>query len=207
MKNWIVLLLFSLNVSLFAQTKDIEVIEREGKGGLDLFAKNNTKDELEATIDMTLMGYVRKAGTNPTTLKLEAGEEKFLGTLIMPPNTDCGYQTAVSYKKLKSSKTIETDGTGMKKRFTSIQMNPVKINVFTQDGCGRCEFVINYLETNKIPYTELNTTIHTPNQELMFEQLTNAGFKGSSVKMPVVVYNGKTQYDIKDLNKFVEGLK
>ena len=75
------------------------------------------------------------------------------------------------------------------------------------DGCGRCEFVINYLEENKIPYTELNTTMHEPNNELMFEQLQGAGFTGTSIQMPVVVSQGNVSFNIKDLKAFVKGLK
>ena len=89
---------------------------------------------------------------------------------------------------------------------TGTELNPTKINVFTQDGCGRCEYVIKYLKENNIPFLELNTTIHDPNQDKMFDILQKAGFKGSSVQMPVVVHKGKTEYNIKDLANWVKSI-
>jgi len=58
-----------------------------------------------------------------------------------------------------------------------------------------------------IPFVELNTTIHDPNQQLMFEKLKEAGFSENSVQMPVVWNNGKLEYNIKDLAKWVKTVK
>lgn len=206
MKSLIWYFFLMISTSIYSQIKEVEILSKESKDGIDLYARNNSSDTVEATIDVQITGFKRTKGSNPAVIKLVPGVEVYFSSLIMPSGIECAYQTSVSYKKT-GPKTIKEAGEGTARRFTSIQLNPVKVNVFTQDGCGRCAFVVNYLETNKIPYTELNTTIHSPNQDLMFDQLEKAGFKGNSIKMPVVVFKDKTYYDIKDLEKFVEGLK
>ena len=206
MKTFLFSFLLVLSDTLISQVREVEIVSRENKDGIDLYAKNNTTDTIEATVNVDLRGFKRTKGTNPAAIKLAPGAEVFFSSLTMPVGVECEYQTSVSFKKT-GPKIVREGGEGMAKRFTSIQLNPVKVNVFTQDGCGRCAFLIKYLEDNKIPYTELNTTIHIPNQALMFEQLEKAGFKSNTVKMPVVVYNGKTYYDIKDLQKFAGELR
>ena len=191
-------------ILLSAQVQDIEVFEERGPSEIKLYAVNNTDDELDMTFTAILTGFISKE-SSPLKKVLKPRAKEFLMTLTAPSGIACEYKTSVSYKKVR--KEGDTAGQGKKQRMTSIQMNTNKINVFTQDGCARCEFVISHLEKNKILYVELNTTIHQPNQQLMFEKLEEAGFKGNSVQMPVVVQNNKTSYNIKDLTTFVKNLK
>jgi glutaredoxin len=89
-------------------------------------------------------------------------------------------------------------------RTTGIQINPVKVNVFTKDDCPRCAFVIEELEKNGVVFLELNTTIAPSNNDLMFEKLKEAGYKENNIQMPVVVNKGEVYYNIKDLKTFVK---
>ncbi len=204
--KWILGFIFVVSQTfLAAQTKDIEVMEERGLSEIKLYAVNHTDDELDMTFTANLTGFISNE-TSPLKKMLKPRAKEFLMTLTAPSGVACEYKTSVSYKKVRKEGDV-TSGQGKIQRMTSIQMNSNKINVFTQDGCGRCEFVISYLEKNKIPYVELNTTIHQPNQQLMFEKLEAAGFKGNTVQMPVIVQNNKTTYDIKDLSFFVKNLK
>jgi len=204
--KWIWGFIFVLSHSfLVAQTQDIEIMEVRGESEIKLYAVNHTDDVLDMTFTANLTGFITNE-SSPLKKVLKPRAEEFLMTLTAPSGVACEYKTSVSYKKVRKEGDV-ANGQGKKQRMTSIQMNTNKINVFTQDGCGRCEFVINYLEKNKIPYVELNTTIHQPNQQLMFEKLEEAGFKGNTVQMPVIVQNAKTTYDIKDLSSFVKNLK
>jgi glutaredoxin len=191
-------------VWLNAQVQDIEVFEERGSSEIKLYAVNQTDAELDMTFTAILTGFISKE-SSPIKKILKPRAKEFLMTLTAPSGVACEYKTSVSYKKVR--KEGDTAGQGKKQRMTGIQINANKINVFTQDGCARCEFIISHLEKNKIPFLELNTNIHQPNQQLMFEKLEEAGFKGSSVQMPVIVQNGKTTYDIKDLATFVKNLK
>lgn len=191
--------------SLMSQGNDVEIINKETTNGVEIYAINKLSEPVEATINVQITGCKRDKGENPAVLTLEPGAETFVSSLIIPSGSDCSFRTSLSYKKKALMK--EVDGEAVKnKRFTSVQMNTNKVNVFTQDGCGRCAMVIKYLEDNKIAFVELNTTIHIPNQELMFQQLEQAGFKGNSVTMPVIVHQGKTHYNISDLKNFLAKL-
>ncbi|MBK9152340.1 MAG: glutaredoxin [Saprospiraceae bacterium] len=204
LSGFIFLALFS--VSVYAQNKEVDIINKETANGVEIYAINKMDDPVEATINVQITGCQRDKGQNPATLLLQPGIETFVSSLIIPAGADCSFRTSVSYKK--KAVTREVDGNQVEnKRFTSIQMNSNKVNVFTQDGCGRCAMVVKYLEEHKIQYVELNTTIHLPNQDLMFEQLEKAGFKGNSVTMPVIVYDGKTHYNISNLKSFLDKLK
>lgn len=203
MKN-IVFLFLILASSVVAQVQDIEIIEERGENTVLLYAQNNTEDELDITFKVESIGFVLSE-KSPINKILGPKAKLQLITLTAPKGVACEYSSGISYKKVK--KAASTTDAGRKNRMTSVQINTAKINVFTQDGCGRCEYVIKYLEDMKIPYNELNTSIHDPNQALMFEKLQEAGFKGNSVQMPVIVHNGKTEYNIKDLVAWTKKIK
>ena len=183
-------------------SQDVELEEEREVNGIKLYAKNNTADELEVLITVTYSGFTTD-DKSPVSKVLNPNSKSLVFTLTAPAGVSCDYNVSVSYKKAK--KAVEKPTT--QGRTTSIQMNTAKINVFTQDGCGRCEYVVKYFKDMNIPFVELNTTIHDPNQQLMFEKLKEAGFSGNSVQMPVVWNNGKLEYNIKDLAKWVKTVK
>lgn len=187
---------------LFSQNQDIEIIEERTESTIKLSAKNTTDQSLDMVFNFELTGFTSNA-SSPIKKVLLPNSTEYLVTLTASPDVNNEYKTSVSYKKLAdNSKPVAKTN-----RMTGIQINEVKVNVFTQDGCARCAYVISYLEKNGIPFVELNTSIHQPNQDLMFEKLEKAGFKGTSVQMPVVLKNGKLDYDIKDLQAYVKKLQ
>jgi len=205
MKKFLFLVFALSQLMLFAQDQDIEILEEMGESTIKLYAVNKTSSDLDMTFSINLIGFVSDE-SSPLNKILKPDVKQYLMTLTAPSGVNCEYKTSVSYKKIRKQGDI-TETKNKKQRMTSIQMNTNKINIFTQDGCGRCEFVIDFLEKNSIPYVELNTSIHQPNQQLMFEKLEEAGFKGNSVQMPVVYHSGKTVYNIKDLSAYVKSLK
>jgi glutaredoxin len=192
---------FVLHSSILSQ--DIELLEERTMHGVELYAQNNTSDDLDITITATLTGFTTP-DKNPANLILKKNSKQKVFTFNAPMGVSCEYQTSVSYKKLRK---LTPASQASQSRTTAIQMNTNKINVFTQDGCGRCEYVVKYLTDMNIPFVELNTTIHDPNQALMFQKLGEAGFEGNSVQMPVVWNKGKLEYNINDLPKWVKTLK
>lgn len=203
--KYILLFVFVSSVSiLVAQSQDIEIIEERTETGIVLYAQNNTEDELDVTFNLDSKGFVLSTQSPINKILPPKGTELMM-TLTAPKGVVCEYSSGISYKKVR--KQVTGTESNRKNRITGVQLNTAKINVFTQDGCGRCEYVIKYLEDMKIPYVELNTSIHAPNQALMFEKLQEAGFKGNSVQMPVVIHNGKTEYNIKELANWTKKLK
>ncbi|MFZ1748803.1 MAG: hypothetical protein WAU01_01365, partial [Saprospiraceae bacterium] len=157
--------------------------------------------EFDVTFYVDYNGFVTKENS-PISVTMAPKVKVKLMTLIAPPGVQCKYKTSLTYKKTKPKASVTPSG--RIQRTTGIKLNEKKVNVFTQDGCARCEFVISYLEQNKISYVELNTTIHAPNNDLMFEKLEAAGFKAGSVTMPVIYHKGILEYNIKDISNWVK---
>lgn len=205
MNRFIFYFVLLVQISLNAQKQEIEIEEVRGNSEIKLFAQNTTTDDLDLTFGIQVVGFTISEKL-PLKKTLKAGAKEYLLTLTAPKGVDCEYNTSVSFKKVKKTLDSIAGNKGMK-RTTGIQINPTKINVFTQDSCERCEYIISYLEKNKIPFLELNTSLHQPNQQLMFSKLAEAGFNGKEVQMPVIIFKGKTDYNITNLSEYVKNIK
>lgn len=73
------------------------------------------------------------------------------------------------------------------------------ILIFTQKGCSRCMFAINYLKEHKIKYTEYPTETESNNSKMwaLIEESGNA--EVDRLTMPVIVSNGEVFFSIENL--------
>lgn len=204
MRNLLLITIMLLVHLLNAQPSEIELLETRSDGKIELFAQNNSEEALEITLSAELTGFIT-TDKNPLKQTILPKTKSLVMTLVAPPGVACQYSTSVTYTKAKKV-TTNRDLT-KKENSSSDKINLTKINVFTQDGCGRCDYVVKYLQDKKIPFVELNTTTLPSNQGLMFESLQEAGFTGNSVQMPVVINKGKAEYNIKDLPTWVKSIK
>ncbi len=78
--------------------------------------------------------------------------------------------------------------------------------VFTQQGCSRCEFTIEYLKKNNIKYTEYPTEDESNNSRMWSFIEQTAKSEVNNVTMPVIISNGTAHYSIKNLEEFLAGL-
>lgn len=78
------------------------------------------------------------------------------------------------------------------------------IIVFTQEGCSRCEFTINYLKEHKIHYTEYSTDIEENNSKMWSVIEKSGNSEVEHITMPVIVNNGEVFFSIKNLEEFVK---
>lgn len=184
--------------------KDLELIKEIKDNQVLIYAKNNTNEALEVQLSADIKGYSADA-TFPVIKSVAANSKDIVLTLTTAQGVENSYQLSVSYSKARQS--IEDAVVSDNTHFTGIEINPTKINVFTKDGCGRCAYVTKYLTDNNIPFLELNTSIHHPNSNLMFEKLGEAGFKGGSVTMPVIYHKGKVYYNIGDLPTVLKSME
>lgn len=190
-----VLFLVAVFSPAFSQ-EEVEVFQKENGNQTLIVGKNNIDEPFEITLDVASKGFTT-ADIFPKKIVLQGKEEKILASLSCPPKTACEYGTSISYKKVNKPVKRLT-------RTTGVQINPTKVNVFTKDDCARCAFVISEFEKNKVVFLELNTTLAPSNNELMFENLREAGYKENTIQMPVVIHDGKVYYNIKDLKAFTE---
>lgn len=201
---FIVFLSFFLPLMGFSQSsQDIEIIEEQGSNSITLYGVNHTLQPADITFRFELQGFNSDV-KSPVETQLAPKMKVKLVTLTAPANTECSYTSSVSYSKRKTAMDQPVQQHAVT---TSTQMNSNKVNVFTKNGCGRCEFTIKYLQDNNIPFVELNTSMHQPNSDLMWKQLANTDHNSNSVQLPVIVYEGKIYQNIQSLPSLLKTFK
>lgn len=80
------------------------------------------------------------------------------------------------------------------------------IEIYTMNGCGRCAYAVKYATDNNLNFAEYSTE-KTANNSKMWNLVQNSGkFKGGSITMPVIAYNGNVSFNIKNLGEFMSKL-
>lgn len=82
------------------------------------------------------------------------------------------------------------------------------IEIYTMASCGRCKYAKQYMKDNNIAFVEYDIKDET-NSSNMYQNLEEkTKYKsGSSVQMPVIIYKNEVSYNIKSMEKFMDGLK
>ncbi len=196
MRMFLVVFCSFLSTFTAVAQNDIDLTEERKGNEVLVYAQNNRNEAVELTISADIKGFTTNI-TFPYKVKINANSKVLAFTLIETKGVENSYHFNLSYSIPKQI--IGEGAVSDKTRFTDIELNPSIVNIFTKDGCGRCAFAVKYLTDNKIKFNELNTTVHHPNNALMFDKLEAAGFKGGSVTMPVIVYKDKVYYNMQDM--------
>lgn len=72
------------------------------------------------------------------------------------------------------------------------------VDVYTQEGCGRCAYVVEQLTKSGVKFNEIDTEDEAKN-DLMWNKIWASDPKITEITMPVVVFNQKTYVNIPDL--------
>ncbi len=201
MKVYILMIFSLLTTFVMTAQQDVELSEERDGNKVLVYAQNNRDEAVELTVSAEIKGYSTST-VFPYSQKVAAKSKVWVFTLTETPGVENAYRLSVSYsvpRKTSAEVSPATENT----RFTGVEINPSKINVFTKDGCGRCASAIKLLTEKNIAFLELNTSVHYPNTTLMFNKLEASGFKGGSVTMPVIVYKDKVYYNIPDMKTLI----
>jgi len=82
-----------------------------------------------------------------------------------------------------------------------------KLNIYTQKSCSRCQKTKLFLNSNKIKFSEFPLEIERNGEKmdlLLSSQNLPSGFQ---LTLPVVEWNGKLYYNIKNLDSFLNTLQ
>ena len=229
--KYIQLLLIILPSFLFAQDNKVELLEINVDDGILLKGVNHYTDQsISFVVEISSVGFgLKKLET--IAKNIPAGGEVDIITLKPTPNRECSYSAQFSYKaKSVTTKTIVTKTTtkspvdkttdsaaastkveAQAEMFKSelapaSETNKKGIVVYSKAGCGRCEYLTNYLNENKIPFADLNITTDEAANKEMSTALFASGFKGGSFTTPVIVVDGEVFYNVKDLKGFTSDL-
>lgn len=195
-----IILFFVMNCKVASAQQPLEITESRQANVITLFASNNSKNEVEFSFDLMSKGFLVSKAL-PIKEKLESGQKLELLQLTAPPNTECSYETNVTYNVVRAAPSIANQ------RMTFTSLDEKVLNIFTKDGCNRCSFTLASLTEKGIEFNELNTSIHHPNMELMFNILKKNNHVSESVMMPVIVYKDEVYYNIQDLEKLIFSFK
>lgn len=78
--------------------------------------------------------------------------------------------------------------------------------IYTMKGCSRCEFSVNFFNTNNVQYTELSTSDDSSNSEMWNKIRQSGKWKGGTIKMPVIIKDGEVFFSIENLEEFLENI-
>ena len=209
---------------LIGQEQQVELVEVKVEDGIMLKGVNHIQDQaISFVLEITSVGFgLKKLET--ISKVIPAGGELDIVKLVPRPNRECSYSASFSYetKQAQATRLVEQkkvkraeQNANVKAKQASKTKNeqPIKatvemdgIVVYSKNGCGRCEYVTNYLKLNEIPFTDLNVTTSQRSKDLMSEVLYADGYKGGSFMTPVITVNGEVYYNIKDIKGFVQDL-
>jgi len=210
--------LFLAVVSGSAQGEDIQVFERKEGNKVIVVARNVGKVAYEVTVAIEAKGMKVTPGLQVSAV-IPAGYMKDMATLEPIPGQGWSYGYEVSF--MESSGTPPSDPVREESPATTsdaaapvtsqasppASLSTAPLVIYTQAGCGRCAMVRRELTSRGVQFEEVDVNSGSPEVNAMWMKLRENGFKGNSVTMPVVRYQGSYHYDIKDLRGFVDSIK
>ncbi|MBK7787489.1 MAG: glutaredoxin [Saprospiraceae bacterium] len=192
--------------TLLAQKNDIDLLKTESGNEITYYAKSNVREAMTLEMNVEGTGFTCSVPL-PAVVDLKSYEKKLILKITLDPSGNSNY--SVSYKSYKK-------GAGGPK-ITSVDAKVSEpqaerpglkkgVVVFSKDGCGKCQYAVKYLKENNIQFQEINISKSEDDQSLMWKMLMEDGFADTYVQTPVILVNGKANYNM-DLKAFLATLK
>ncbi len=198
--NFLICVFLILGNCVIGQKEVVIVEEKVGKQ-IRLFLLNKTKQEQEVQLTVEYSGCT-SAEPKQVAKKLTAGEKSYAMTLNIVQGSPCMYRSSIQI----TGKTVYDPAS------PDLPVSPTlvselvenQVNIFTKKGCSRCKYVLEQLKVRKIPFKEFDTSGIPAHNLLMFDLLRQNGYSKNSVDMPVVVSKGKIEYNLPNLDQWVQ---
>ena len=197
LRKFIIGFLFFFLAIFTLSSQDVRIYQIAEAGNIIIMGENSSSYDYHVNLSIQAPGYsVNKNFTNKLYAKSNSTTE--LITLI--PNGQTLGKLKINYhcNKIKSR---QSD-------LNLVQKNNFKgITVFSLYACGRCDSVLQTMYSYGIPFTERNISFSETDKDLMWAKIREANFYSTNIQMPVFVIDGKTYFNINDLNSFILNLK
>ena len=214
--RFIYVLFLLIPIFSYAQENKVELLEVQTDEGILLKGVSHVEDQtINFIVEITSVGFgLKKLET--ISKRIPPGGEVDIITLKPTPNRECSYSVNFRYTTREKRNVKITELSKEKVVMTSekvedndvvgkTEVAPVKgIVVYSKSGCGRCEYVTNYLNLYEVPFTDLNITEDSASNQQMSKLLFASGYQGGRFKTPVVAVDGEVFYDIADIKAFVK---
>ena len=186
---------FAFNV----QAADLQFNEKQVGNKKIIVCKNSSSKDYEVIFSYSSSGHTVSAAS-PVKQVVKAYSEKEIISFSAIKGRAGSIQMNYTYKEIRKSKAKENVAYKSNKKLKGI-------TVFGKNSCGRCDYLIGGLKKSNVRFNELNIDTSQGDENLMWEKLMAAGFKGKSITTPVVVVDNKVYYNIKDLPALLAKLK
>ncbi|MEP0265542.1 hypothetical protein [Dokdonia sp.] len=195
---------FSLfnTVAILAQTPAVELIEDKQPKRWTLYAQNNTDVAHEAFLLVQGEGF-RRSADRPIIKKVPPHSKVSMIVLIPLKGATPSYTKIFTFEE--QLQTIRRrKGEGQKERVHLRPVNPDQLTVFIEKDCEKCDYLINYLNTNRIKYRKLDIKKNDAVFDMMWSHLKDSISGGELVKLPVLMHKKKMYFDALSMKHFIQ---
>lgn len=187
---------------VFSQTPDVELIEDKQPKRWTLYAQNNTDVEQEAFLLVQGEGF-RRSADRPIIKKIPP-QSKVVMTILIPLKDASPSYTKIFTFEEQLQTIRRRKGEGQKERVHLRPLNPEQLTVFTENDCEKCDYLINYLNTNRIKYRKLDIKKNDAVFDMMWSHLKDSVSGGELIKLPVLMHKKKMYFDIFSMKHFIQ---
>ena len=201
-----VLLSLFIATTVVAQKNDIDLLKTESGNEITYYAKSNVREAMTLEMNVEGSGFTSSVPL-PAVVDLKSYEKKLILKITLDPSGNSNY--SISYKSYKKGAggpkitSVDAKVSEPKAERPGLRKGVV---VFSKDGCGKCQYAVKYLKENNIQFQEINISKSEDDQSLMWKMLMEDGFADTYVQTPVILVNGKANYNM-DLKAFLATLK
>lgn len=187
---------------MLAQTPAVELIEDKQPKRWTLYAQNNTDVEQEAFLLVQGEGF-RRSADRPIIKKVPPHSKVSMIVLIPLKGAIPSYTKVFTFEE--QLQTIRRrKGEGQKERVNLRPVNPDQLTVFIEKDCEKCDYLINYLNTNRITYRKLDIKKNDAVFDMMWLHLKDSISGGELVKLPVLMHKKKMYFDALSMKHFIQ---
>ena len=185
-----------------ADSKDVTFVEEKQEKRWLLYAQNNTDEEQEAFLLVKGTGF-RRSADRPIIKVIPPNEKVLLKTLIPLQGADPTYTKIFTFRS--QLQTISKRKGENNEEYVNIRpIKPEEFTIFIEDGCDKCDILLNYLIDNNLKYRQLDLNTNHKVTEFLFDHLKKeSGYKGGIIDLPAIFYQGRKHYSINDIKKFI----
>ena len=212
-----VAMLVIMSMSIMGQ--DV-VIEAKKQGTeMVLIATNNENSDVTVIVELEVTGY-DIGSENEIEVLIPKNETIEIGRYKRDESQSASFQYGYSLTQTTTTQTKKS--TSSSSSSAAINDGVVTTNLVPEDGstkdlkglyvysinnCGRCNYAVEFLESNNISFVEKNMDKNEEYSKEAFKYLGASGFRGGRFTTPMIIHNGKVSYNISDLKGFLKDLK
>ena len=188
------LLLLSVPL-IFAQEKNVKIVEEKIANRLALYAVNGSETDYDVMITVSGKNFRQSKG-KPRLVRVPQASKVHLKNLILTKGKFPQYTYELVVNDSLSRRAL-------RKPFTNIKIKPKKlITIYVTENCPTCDSIINPLNESKYKFT----SIVLADRPEVKEGLKRVIPKLDSIQKPIVSLGGKIFPEVENYDQLMEEL-